>query len=82
MSVLASVASSVVASSVVAAFISGYFADRTERRKQLREQRISIAGEFAGDTMTALEQEVAELRRIESVDGVNRVSAVRVLTPE
>lgn len=54
MSVLLSVISAVVASSVVAAFVSGYFADRTERRKQLREQRISIAGQFAGDTMTAL----------------------------
>jgi sugar phosphate isomerase/epimerase len=41
-------------SSVVAAVVAGYFGDRNDRRKQLRDQRIALAGDFAGGAMAAL----------------------------
>lgn len=54
MDVLVSVLAAVLASSVVAAVVAGIFSDRTERRKQLRDQRIAVAGDFAGNAMAAL----------------------------
>ncbi|WP_155763634.1 hypothetical protein [Mycobacterium asiaticum] len=44
----------VITSSVVAALVAGFFGDRNERKKQLRDQRIALAGEFAGGAMAAL----------------------------
>jgi hypothetical protein len=48
------VVAAVLTSSVVAAFVAGYFGDRNERRKQLRDRRIALAGDFAGGAMAAL----------------------------
>lgn len=44
----------VLTSSVVSAFVAGFFSDRNDRKKQLRDQRIALAGEFAGGAMAAL----------------------------
>ncbi len=49
-----SVLAAVLTSSLVAAVVSGFLADRTERRKQLRDRQIDIAGDYAGAAMTAL----------------------------
>lgn len=48
------IVAAVLTSSVVAAVVAGFFGDRNDRRKQLRDQRIALAGEFAGGAMAAL----------------------------
>jgi hypothetical protein len=63
--IISAVVAAVLTSSVVAAVVAGYFGDRNERRKQLRDQRIALAGEFAGDAMAAL----ATLRDIKPTRG-------------
>ena len=64
--VISAVVAAVLTSSVVAALVAGYFGDRNERRKQLRDQRIALAGEFAGDAMAAL----ATMRDLKPTRGI------------
>jgi hypothetical protein len=45
---------SIATSSAVAAVLSSLLAGRNERRKQLRERKMLLAGDFAGDAMDAL----------------------------
>ena len=51
---LTTVLVSIISSTVVAALITGLLSGRNERRKQLRERRMLLAGDFAGEAMNAL----------------------------
>jgi hypothetical protein len=48
------VPAAVLTSSVVAAGVAAGLSDRNERRKQLRDKRLALAGDFASDAMAAL----------------------------
>jgi len=51
---IVSLVGSLISSSIVAALVTTLMSDRNDRRKQLRDARTAVAGEFAGDAMTAL----------------------------
>lgn len=53
---IGTVAASVGASSVVAAGVTGVWARLNERKRQLREQSLIVAGDFAGGAMEVLAQ--------------------------
>lgn len=66
-SVIPPVVAAILTSTVYSAVATGLLADRTERRKQLRDQQITLAADFASAAMIAL----AALRDYKPTTGSN-----------